>query len=183
VNKQEFIARQTAMAQGSNKRSILWLIVFFGALLGGIPLSIYAEHHEELTWLGPAMGILGNNYIGAEHLLLGMLALGQCGGLQVLQKLGLDLEQVRTKMKSRTAPGRIRGVSEDFPYTPRSRRILKLAAEEATNLKPNNNTVGTEHLLLGLLSEADSLAARVLQELGIDVSLARQNIVHDSVDD
>jgi len=125
---------------------------------------------------------LGNDYIGAEHLLLGMLALGQCGSVQVLQKLGLDSMQVRTKMESRTAPGRISAVSGDFPYTPRSRRILKLAAEEADNLKPNSNTVGTEHLLLGLLSEADSLAARVLQEMAIDLDLVRQNIVHDVPD-
>jgi hypothetical protein len=57
MTKQEFISRQKAMTQSSNKRMIGWLVVFFGVLLGGVPLSRYVEQHEELTWLGPVFGI------------------------------------------------------------------------------------------------------------------------------
>ncbi len=139
----------------------------------------YTEHAQQVFALARKEAErVGNNYVGAEHLLLGMLSLGQCGGVKMLQRLLLDVEQVRAKMESETAPGRGSEL-HGFPYTPRSRHILTLAAEESNRLRPDNSPVGTEHILLGIVREADSLAARALQEIGIDLDLARNNIVHD----
>ncbi len=125
---------------------------------------------------------LGNNYIGAEHLFLGILALAEGGAVNTLQKLGLDLTQVRGAVEEQCRPGRVPGSFEPFAYTPRVRMILKLAGEEAEKMNPQAKApVGTEHIFLGFLREGDSIPARVLIASEIDADLARQEILHDSL--
>ncbi len=123
---------------------------------------------------------LENNYISAEHIFLGLLALGQGGAANVLQKLGLNLDDVRKEVEQRTRPGRVPAGRDEFRYTPRVKKILKLAAKEAESVSPGKQLVGTEHLLLGILREGDSLSACVLlEEMEMDVELVRQEILHD----
>ncbi len=123
---------------------------------------------------------LGNNYISAEHLFLGMLAFAEGGAVNTLLKLGLDLTQVRAAVEEKCRPGRVPGSFQPFAYTPRVRMILKLAGEEAEATEPKRERpVGTEHILLGFLREADSLPARVLLASEIDADLVRQEIVRD----
>lgn len=114
---------------------------------------------------------LANNYTGAEHLFLGLLSIGECGAAKVLRKLGLEIEAVRNEVERRIVPGNEK--EKYFPFTPRARRILKLASEQAKELD-TKSSVGTEHILLGVLCEADSLPARALHDLGITLERVRQ---------
>ena len=120
---------------------------------------------------------LGNNYIGAEHLFLGLLDISDCGAVRVLQTLGVKIDRLRKEVESWTGPGKLRSQRDDFPITPRTRMILKLAGAETKALSTSKRIVGTEHVLLGFVQEADSLPARVLQEYGITVEPVRQIIV------
>jgi ATP-dependent Clp protease ATP-binding subunit ClpC len=118
---------------------------------------------------------VGNNHVGPEHVFLTMLALGQGGAMKTLQKLGLDLDDIRARMEKNVAPVRMSKGKEEFVRTPRLRAILKFANEEAAM-----SALGTEHVLLGILREADSLAGQVLlRDLRIDPGLVRQELVHD----
>ncbi len=111
-------------------------------------------------------GRLQHDYIGTEHLLLGLIREGEGIAANVLTNLGLDLEVIRTTVESMVAaPGSTLTLGE-IPFTPKAKRVLELAIEEARQL--GHNYVGTEHLLLGLIREGEGVAARVLQELGVD---------------
>ena len=118
-----------------------------------------------------------HNFVGTEHLLLGLIKLGQGVAVNVLQKLGLDLETVAWKSKSRSAPGPDQKMIGNIPYTPRVKKVLALAAKEAKAL--NHTYVGTEHILLGLLREGDGVAARVLKNLDVDIEQTRQEILKE----
>jgi ATP-dependent Clp protease ATP-binding subunit ClpC len=111
-------------------------------------------------------GRLQHDYIGTEHLLLGLIREGEGIAANVLTNLGLDLEVIRQTVESMVAaPGSSLTLGE-IPFTPKAKRVLELAIEEARQL--GHNYVGTEHLLLGLIREGEGVAARVLQELGVD---------------
>ena len=111
-------------------------------------------------------GRLQHDYIGTEHLLLGLIREGEGIAANVLTNLGLDLEVIRQTVESMVAaPGSTLTLGE-IPFTPKAKRVLELAIEEARQL--GHNYVGTEHLLLGLIREGEGVAARVLQELGVD---------------
>lgn len=117
-----------------------------------------------------------HNYIGTEHLLLGLLNLGQGIAINVIQKLGLELESVRQAVEKQVGVGsQNEATPSSIPFTPRVKRVLALAAKEAKNL--NHSYVGTEHLLLGLLREGDGIAARVLKSLEVDLETVRQEIL------
>lgn len=116
-----------------------------------------------------------HNYVGTEHLLLGLIKLGQGVAVNVLERMGLDLESVRIEVEKQVGSGPEASISGNIPYTPRVKKVLALANKEAQHL--NHSYVGTEHLLLGLLREGDGVAARVLQSLDVDISRTRQEVL------
>src|SRR3981189_3634742 len=118
-----------------------------------------------------------HNFVGTEHLLLGLIKLGQGVAVNVLQKLGLDLETVRMEVEKQVGTGPDQKMIGNIPYTPRVKKVLALAAKEAKNL--NHTYVGTEHILLGLLREGDGVAARVLKNLDVDIDQTRQEILKE----
>ncbi len=118
-----------------------------------------------------------HNFVGTEHLLLGLIKLGQGVAVNVLQKLGLDLETVRMEVEKQVGTGTDQKMIGNIPYTPRVKKVLALAAKEAKAL--NHTYVGTEHILLGLLREGDGVAARVLKNLDVDIEQTRQEILKE----
>jgi ATP-dependent Clp protease ATP-binding subunit ClpC len=118
-----------------------------------------------------------HNFVGTEHLLLGLIKLGQGVAVNVLQKMGLDLETVRMEVEKQVGTGPDQKVIGNIPYTPRVKKVLSLAAREAKAL--NHTYVGTEHILLGLLREGDGVAARVLKNLDVDIEQTRQEILKE----
>jgi ATP-dependent Clp protease ATP-binding subunit ClpA len=109
--------------------------------------------------------------------LLGLIQLGQGVAVNVLQKLGLDLETVRLEVEKQVGTGPDQKIFGNIPYTPRVKKVLALAQNEAKDL--NHTYVGTEHILLGLLREDDGVAARVLENLDVDVEHTRQEILKE----
>jgi len=118
-----------------------------------------------------------HNFVGTEHLLLGLIKLGQGVAVNVLQKMGLDLETVRMEVEKQVGTGPDQKMIGNIPYTPRVKKVLALAQKEAKAL--NHTYVGTEHILLGLLREGDGVAARVLKNLDVDIEQARQEILKE----
>ena len=118
-----------------------------------------------------------HNFVGTEHLLLGLIKLGQGVAVNVLQKLGLDLETVRMEVEKQVGTGPDQKMIGNIPYTPRVKKVLALAVKEAKAL--NHTYVGTEHILLGLLREGDGVAARVLKNLDVDIEQTRQEILKE----
>jgi ATP-dependent Clp protease ATP-binding subunit ClpC len=121
---------------------------------------------------------LHHDYIGTEHLLLGLIQLGQGVAVNVLQKMGLNLETVRQEVKKLVGK---EGISVkptgNIPYTPRVKKVIALAGKEAKALQ--HSYVGTEHLLLGLLREGEGIASRVLQQLEVDIEQTRNDILKE----
>lgn len=118
-----------------------------------------------------------HNYLATEHLLLGLIKLGQGVAVNVLQGLGIDMETVRIEVEKNIGAGQIRKAPINLPYTPRVKKVLAFAREEATAL--HHTYVGTEHLLLGLLREGDGIAAQVLRNLDVDIEGARQHVLKE----
>src|SRR5437773_12478119 len=118
-----------------------------------------------------------HNFVGTEHLLLGLIKLGQGVAVNVLQKMGLDLDTVRLEVEKEVRGSAEQKVSSNITYTPRVKKVLSLAAKEAKAL--NHTYVGTEHILLGLLREGDGVAARVLKNLDVDIEQTRQEILKE----
>jgi ATP-dependent Clp protease ATP-binding subunit ClpC len=118
-----------------------------------------------------------HNFLGTEHLLLGLIKLGQGVAVNVLQKMGLDLETVRMEVEKQVGTGPDQKMIGNIPYTPRVKKVLALASREAKAL--NHTYVGTEHILLGLLREGDGVAAKVLKNLDVDIEQTRQEILKE----
>jgi ATP-dependent Clp protease ATP-binding subunit ClpC len=118
-----------------------------------------------------------HNYVGTEHLLLGLIKLGQGVAVNVLQKMGLDLETVRMEVEKQVGSGPDQKMVGNIPYTPRVKKVLALAGKEAKAL--NHSYVGTEHILLGLLREGEGVAARVLKNLEVDIERTRNEILKE----
>lgn len=116
-----------------------------------------------------------HNYVGTEHVLLGLINLGQGVAVNVLQKMQLDLETVRNAVEKQVGTGPESKPSGNIPYTPRVKKVLALAGKEAKSL--NHSYVGTEHILLGLLREGEGVAARVLKSLDVDIERCRSEIL------
>lgn len=116
-----------------------------------------------------------HNYVGTEHLLLGLINLGQGVAVNVLQKMGLDLETVRDAVEKQVGTGPEAKPTGNIPYTPRVKKVLALAGKEAKSL--NHSYIGTEHILLGLLREGEGVAARVLKSLDVDIERCRNEIL------
>ncbi len=118
-----------------------------------------------------------HNYVGTEHLLLGLIKLGQGVAVNVLTKLGLDLETVRMQVEQQVGSGPETKMVGNIPYTPRVKKVLALASKEAKAL--NHSYVGTEHILLGLLREGEGVAAQVLRNLDVNLDKARSEILKE----
>ena len=118
-----------------------------------------------------------HNFLGTEHLLLGLIKLGQGVAVNVLQGMGIDLDTVRIAVEKEVGTGPDQKMIGNIPYTPRVKKVLALASKEAKAL--NHTYVGTEHILLGLLREGDGVAAKVLKNLDVDIEEARQRTLKD----
>ena len=116
---------------------------------------------------------LGNNYIGTEHLLLGIISEGESVAAKVLENLGINLQKVRGEVEAIVGKGNPAS-QQEMVFTPRAKRVIELAFEEARALA--HNYIGTEHLLLGLVREGEGVAARVLSNLGVDPAKIRSEI-------
>ena len=118
-----------------------------------------------------------HNFVGTEHLLLGLINLGQGVAVNVLQNMGLDLVTVRSAVEKQVGMGQKAKPTGNIPFTPRVKKVLALASKEAKNL--NHSYVGTEHILLGLLREGEGVAAQVLRSLNVDIERARREILSE----
>jgi ATP-dependent Clp protease ATP-binding subunit ClpC len=118
-----------------------------------------------------------HNYVGTEHLLLGLIKLGQGVAVNALQKIGLDLERVRREVEKHVGSPPETKMIGSIPYTPRVKKVLALAAKEAKAL--NHSYIGTEHVLLGLLREGEGIAAQVLRSLEVDPAQVRNEILKE----
>ena len=116
---------------------------------------------------------LGENYVGTEHLLLGLVRENDSVAARILDRLNVVLSRVRAEIERQVTRGH-GNLGQDMQLTPRAKRVIDLAYEEARQL--NNNYIGTEHLLLGLIREGDGLAARVLVKLGADLERTRREV-------
>ena len=116
-----------------------------------------------------------HNYVGTEHILLGLIKLGQGVAVSVLKNMGLDLETVRVEVEKLVGTGPEQENLGSIPYTPRVKKVLALSNKEAQQL--DHSYVGTEHILLGLLREGHGVAARVLTSLEVDINHTRQEIL------
>lgn len=116
----------------------------------------------------------GEGYVSTEHLLLGLVRESDSVAARVLEKLGVNLNRIRAEVEKQLPRGDGRP-SQDMTLTPRAKRVIDLAYDEARNL--NNNYIGTEHLLLGLIREGDGLAGRVLAKLGVELERARREVM------
>ena len=116
-----------------------------------------------------------HSYVGTEHLLLGLIKLGQGVAVNVLERMGLELDTVRMEVEKEVGSGPPQKAAGNSPYTPRVKKVLALANKEAKAL--NHSYVGTEHLLLGLLREGEGVAARVLRRLDVDIQRTRNEIL------
>ncbi len=118
--------------------------------------------------------LLNHNYIGTEHLLLGLAHEGQGVAAKALEVLGIRLEALRSQVQEIIGQGQS-APSGHIPFTPRAKKVLELSLREAKQL--GHNYIGTEHILLGLIREGEGVAAQVLVELGGDLSRVRQQVI------
>ena len=120
-------------------------------------------------------GRLGENYVSTEHLLLGLVRENDSVAARILDRMGVSLGRIRSEIERQVTRGDGR-LGQDMQLTPRAKRVIDLAYDEARNL--NNNYIGTEHLLLGLIREGEGLAGRVLQKLGVDLERTRREVMN-----
>ena len=117
---------------------------------------------------------LGHNFVGTEQVLLGLIGEGTGVAAKTLKSMGVNLKDARTEVEK--IIGRGSGfVAVEIPFTPRAKRVLELSWDEARQL--GHNYIGTEHLLLGLIREGEGVAARVLENLGVDLNKVRSNVI------
>ncbi|MFH1281663.1 MAG: ATP-dependent Clp protease ATP-binding subunit [Candidatus Omnitrophota bacterium] len=116
-----------------------------------------------------------HDYIGTEHILLGLIREGEGVAAAVLQKLDVSLENIRLEIEKLVQPGPTTQIIGDIPFTPRAKKALELSAEEARSL--GHNYIGTEHLLLGLIREGEGIASQVLLNLGMDLNSVRNEVM------
>jgi ATP-dependent Clp protease ATP-binding subunit ClpA len=118
--------------------------------------------------------MLNHNYIGTEHILLGLIHEGQGVAAKSLEELGIDLGAVRYEVEQIIGQGQTAPTGH-IPFTPRAKKVLELSLREALNL--GHNYIGTEHILLGLVREGEGVAAQVLTRLGADLNRVRQKVI------
>ena len=123
--------------------------------------------------------MLNHNYIGTEHLLLGLIHEGDGGAATALEAMGISLEAVRQQVEEIVGKGQD-APSGHIPFTPRAKKVLELSLRESLQL--GHNYIGTEHILLGLIREGDGLAAQILVRLGADLAEVREQVLRQLAD-
>ncbi|HET9169675.1 MAG TPA: Clp protease N-terminal domain-containing protein, partial [Actinospica sp.] len=118
--------------------------------------------------------MLNHNYIGTEHILLGLIHEGEGVAAKALESLNISLEAVRQQVEEIIGQGQ-QAPSGHIPFTPRAKKVLELSLREALQL--GHNYIGTEHILLGLIREGEGVAAQVLVKLGADLNRVRQQVI------
>jgi ATP-dependent Clp protease ATP-binding subunit ClpC len=118
--------------------------------------------------------LLNHNYVGTEHLLLGLAHEGKGVAAKALESLGIRLEAVRSQVEEAIGRGQ-RAPTGHIPFTPRAKKVLELSLRESKQL--GHDYIGTEHLLLGLIREGEGVAAQVLAKLGADLARARAQVI------
>ena len=118
--------------------------------------------------------MLNHNYIGTEHILLGLIHEGDGVAAKALESLGISLDAVRQQVEEIIGQGQ-QAPSGHIPFTPRAKKVLELSLREALQL--GHDYIGTEHILLGLIREGDGVAAQVLVKLGTDLNRVRQQVI------
>ena len=126
-----------------------------------------------------------HEYLGTEHVLLGLVQEGSGVAANVLKQMGVDLAKIRTEVENIVKTGPSMVTMGQLPFTPRAKKVLELSLEEASNL--GHNYIGTEHLLLGLIKENEGIAAQVLMNLGVKLEEVREEVLDflgaDAVDE
>lgn len=110
---------------------------------------------------------LNRDYLGTEHILLGLIREKKGVAAEVLRNMGVEFGTIRNEIEKEAPSGSAQTISGNVPFTPNSKKVLELAAEEAKNM--GNNYIGTKHLLFGLIREGESVGARVLAKLGVTI--------------
>jgi len=118
--------------------------------------------------------MLNHNDIGTEHILLGLIDVGEGVAAKALESLGISLDAVRQQVEEIIGQGQ-QAPTGHIPFTPRAKKVLELSLREALQL--GHNYIGTEHILLGLIREGDGVAAQVLAKLGADLNKMRQQVL------
>ncbi len=118
---------------------------------------------------------LNHDYVGSEHLLLGLIGLDEGVAVEVLRSMGLNLNKLRIEVEKSSGSGGGTQTAGELPFSPRLKKLMVLAAQEAKSM--NFNFIGTEHLLLAILREGESVAARILKNLKIDIEKVRQEVI------
>jgi ATP-dependent Clp protease ATP-binding subunit ClpA len=134
----------------------------------------FTDRARRVVVLAQEARLLNHNYIGTEHLLLGLIHEGEGVAAMVLESLGISLEAVRAQVEEIIGQGQSAPTGH-IPFTPRAKKVLELSLREATQL--GHNYIGTEHILLGLIREGEGVAAQVLVKLGADLSRVRQQVI------
>jgi ATP-dependent Clp protease ATP-binding subunit ClpC len=118
---------------------------------------------------------LNHDFIGTEHILLGLVGEGQGVAAKALESLGVSMEAVRQRVEDIVPPGQVEVRTGHIPFTPRAKKVLELSLSEAKLL--GHRYIGTEHILLGLLREGEGVAAQVLTALGADLDGVRERVL------
>jgi len=118
---------------------------------------------------------LSHNYIGPEHILLGLINEGDGVGAKALEAMQISTDTVRGRIEEITGRGQAPPTTGHIPFTPRAKKVLELSLREALQL--GHNYIGTEHILLGLIHEGDGVAAQVLVGLGVELDRTRQLVI------
>ncbi|MDR1152206.1 MAG: AAA family ATPase, partial [Bifidobacteriaceae bacterium] len=119
--------------------------------------------------------LLNHNYLGTEHILLGLIHEGEGVAAKALESMNISLEAVRAQVQDIIGEGQQAPSGSHIPFTPRAKRVLELTLREALQL--GHNYIGTEHILLGLIREGEGVAAQVLTKLGADLARVRQQVI------
>ena len=118
--------------------------------------------------------MLNHNYIGTEHILLGLIHEGEGVAAKALESMGISLTAVRAQVEETIGQGQ-NPTSGHIPFTPRAKKVLELSLREALQL--GHNYIGTEHILLGLMREGEGVAVKILEKLGADLGRVRQQVI------
>lgn len=165
-----------------------WLKALWKALNTPVPREFSSSDREGLINVTPRAlrmlelsrqeaARLDHHFVGTEHLLLGMIALGEGVAANFLSQMGIDLPTMRAVVEKEVGTGLGQKWSGEIPCTPRATRVLALATKEAKALF--HTYVGTEHILLGILREGGGLAARVLMDCGLNLETVRQHVLRE----
>ena len=127
-----------------------------------------------IVWAQEEARMLNHNYIGTEHILLGLIHEGHGVAAKALESLGINLEAVRQQVEEIIGQGQ-QAPSGHIPFTPEAKKVLELSLRESLAL--GHHYIGTEHILLGLIRQGDGVAARVLADQGADLDRVRQQVV------